>query len=151
MKKYILIFPIFLFIICCKNSSDIENNEYLPYKLNGNTAIIESSFSRINKTYNEVIVEANNVVTQSADTIKLALNDNPKVNKVILRITSYCEDNYGKADPHTDEMTFNSNEVLELRKYNLGEDIAFQCELYRIKLNEYWNCCTPQNPSSLVY
>lgn len=151
MKKYIFILPIFIFIICCKNNNDVQVNENLPYKLKGNTAIIETEFDRINKTYYEVVNEANNVVLNSADTIKLALNDNPKVNKVLLRITSYCEDDYGKADPHTDEISFNPEEVLELRKYSLGEDIAYKCMIYKNKLHDHWNSCTTENPSSLVY
>lgn len=164
--KYVIaiavIFCLFLFFKVLHEDSVKENDlnsleglqfdtiQPLPYVIKGNTAIIDISFDRTRGSFPEVIDAANNTVKNSADLIKEVMNNNPNLEKIVLKIHTTCEDDYGYNNTHIDEIIFNTYEISEFRKYNRGENIAYGCSLYYHKLAEFWNTCGP-NPSSLVY
>jgi len=128
-----------------------ENVQIQPYTINGNTALINVSFDRTLDRFSEVIVGANNTVLNSADIIKQVVENNPNIEKIILRINNTCKDDYGNVSNHIDEISFDSIDISEFKKYNRGEDIAYNCSLYFHKLKELWTPCGAVNPSSLVY
>jgi hypothetical protein len=152
----LLVLLLSISFVSCKKNEVIENDlqenvQIQPYTINGNTAFIDVSFDRSLDRFSEVIVGANNTVLNSADIIKQVVDNNPNIEEIVLRINNTCKDDYGNISNHIDEISFNSSDILEFKKYKQGENIAYNCSLYFHKLKELWTPCGAVNPSSLVY
>lgn len=149
-KKPIYIYLLIVFslisLISCK-----KNYEKKDYIIKDNIAYIDVYYTGSLELSSIAAAEATKTLGYSADVIKDVVGNNSNVEKIILRISSSCKDDYGNIFVETDEVNFNSYEISEFRKYNMGEDILYKCSFFIRKVSDIWTPCGVMYPSILMY